>query len=170
MSKKVAVLVETDFHDLEFWYPYLRLVEEGLNPVIVAPEAPREYIGKYGTHIESQCVPSSLTTDDLSGVVIPGGWAPDKLRVFPEMVKLVREIYDGKGIVAGICHAGSLLVSAGIINGKRVTSYKSIKDDMTAAGAEWVDEPVVTCGNLITSRCPADLPFFAKALVTELMK
>lgn len=170
MSTNVAILVEKDFHDLEFWYPYLRLMEEGIDAYVVAPVAPRSYTGKYGTRIEANYTPSSLEADKVSAIVIPGGWAPDRLRISPEIVDLVRYIYENGGIVAGICHAGSLLVSAGILRGRKVTSYPSIKDDMVLAGAEWIDEPVVVCERVITSRRPTDLPFFAKALLEELKK
>lgn len=170
MSSNVAILVEKEFHDLEFWYPYLRLTEEGIDPVVVAPVAPRSYTGKYGTHIEANYTPSSLETPKVSAIVIPGGWAPDRLRISTEIVGFVKEVYENGGIVAGICHAGSLLVSAGILKGKRVTSYQSVKDDMILAGADWVDEPVVVCERIITSRKPTDLPYFAKALLEELKK
>ncbi len=170
MSTNIAVLVEKDFHDLEFWYPYLRLVEEGLDPVVVAPVAPRAYVGKYGTQIEANYTPASLEMDNISGVVIPGGWAPDRLRISPEIVQFVRDVYNKGGVIAGICHAGSLLVSAGIIKGKQVTSYSSIRDDMVIAGAEWLDEEVVVCDRIVTSRRPTDLPFFMKALLKEIRK
>jgi protease I len=170
MSSNVAILVEKDFHDLEFWYPYMRLMEEGIDPVVVAPVAPRSYTGKYGTHIEANYTPSSLEIEKVSAIVIPGGWAPDRLRISTEIVGFVKEVYENGGIVAGICHAGSLLVSAGILKEKRVTSYHSVKDDMILAGAEWVDESVVICERIITSRRPTDLPFFAKALLEELKK
>lgn len=170
MSSNVAILVEKEFHDLEFWYPYLRLTEEGIDPVVVAPVAPRSYTGKYGTHIEANYTPSSLETTKVSAIVIPGGWAPDRLRISTEIVGFVKEVYENGGIVAGICHAGSLLVSAGILKGKRVTSYQSVKDDMILAGSDWVDEPVVVCERIITSRKPTDLPYFSKALLEELKK
>jgi len=168
MRNQIALLVEDNFHDLEFWYPCYRLMEADYRPMVVAPVAPRGYTGKYGTHIEATYSPSSLSEEEVLAVVIPGGMAPDKLRLSHDMVAFVRHVYEGGGLVAAICHAGSLLVSAGILKGKRVTSYPSIKDDMTLAGAEWVDEPVVVSQRIITSRRPADLPFFAKAILKEL--
>lgn len=170
MPTVIAVLVEKDFHDMEFWYPYLRLIEEGMETVVVAPVAPMLYTGKYGTHIEANYTPASLEMENISGVIIPGGWAPDKLRASPEIVQFIRDIYEKGGFIAGICHAGSLLVSAGIIRDKRVTSCKSIMDDMILAGAEWLDEKVVVCERIITSRRPADLPFFMKTLLQEMRK
>jgi len=168
LTDQIAILVENDFHDLEFWYPYYRLLEADYRPLVVAPLAPRAYSGKYGTHIEATYSPSSLSREEVMAVVIPGGMAPDKLRLSPDMVSLVKDVYAGGGLIAAICHAGSLLVSAGILKGKRVTSYPSIRDDMVLAGAQWVDEPVVVSQRIITSRRPGDLPYFAKAILKEL--
>ena len=167
MGRQVAILVESDFNDLEYWYPYYRLVEEGYAPLVVAPVAPRQYQGKSGTFADAAYTPRSIDFD-LSAVVIPGGWAPDRIRMSQEMVALVQRVYASGGVVASICHGGSVLVSAGILKGLKATSYASVRDDMILAGAEWVDEPVVVCGRLITSRKPADLPLFAKALLHAL--
>lgn len=168
--KKVAVLVEDTVHDLEFWYPYYRLVEEGYLPVIVGPETGRSYVGKMGSSIKAESSPSEISAKDFAGVVVPGGWAPDKLRVHQGIVDFVRDVHAKGGVVAAICHGGSVLVSARILEGARATSYKSIKDDMMLAGADWVDEAVVISGKIVTSRTPADLPQFGKALVETLAK
>jgi protease I len=168
MQKYSAILVENDFHDIEFWYPYNRMQEAGFEPIVVAPAAPKMYRGKYGTSIEATYDAGSLQGQLPAAVVIPGGWAPDKLRMSGDIVQLVRHVFENGGIVAGICHAGSLLVSAGIVSNLRVTSYPSIKDDMIAAGAEWVDAPVVNSKGLITSRRPSDLPFFMKEVIRGL--
>lgn len=168
MQKYSAILVENDFHDIEFWYPYFRMQEAGFEPIVVAPAAPKMYRGKYGTSIEATYDAGSLQGQLPAAVVIPGGWAPDKLRMSGDIVQLVRHVFENGGIVAGICHAGSLLVSAGIVSNLRVTSYPSIKDDMIAAGAEWVDAPVVNSKGLITSRRPSDLPFFMKEVIRGL--
>ncbi|MBP6332833.1 MAG: type 1 glutamine amidotransferase [Aminivibrio sp.] len=168
MSKKVAVLVEENVHDLEFWYPFYRLAEAGFEPVAVGPAAGKVYTGKLGTSIESAACPADLSPSDVVGVVVPGGWAPDRLRTHKSIVDFVREVSASGGIVAAICHGGSVLVSAGILKGKKATSYKSIRDDMVLAGAEWVDEPVVVSGKLVTSRTPSDLPAFGRALVEAL--
>ena len=167
MDRQVAILVESDFNDLEYWYPYYRLVEEGYSPLVVAPVAPKQYTGKSGTVADAAYTPRSVDFD-LAAVVIPGGWAPDRLRMSQEIVTLVRRVYASGGIVASICHGGSVLVSAGILNGVKATSYASVRDDMVLAGADWGDEPVVVCGRLITSRKPADLPMFMKALLNAL--
>ncbi|HOG14171.1 MAG TPA: type 1 glutamine amidotransferase domain-containing protein [Synergistales bacterium] len=166
MAERIAVLVENDFHDIEFWYPFYRLQEAGYEPIIVAPAAPKVYRGKYGTTVEAPYDAGSVAAQSPAGVVIPGGWAPDRLRMSAEIVGLVRGTYESGGFVAGICHAGSLLVSCGILAGKRVTSYPSLRDDMILAGAEWVDAEVVVSDRIITSRRPSDLPAF----MAEVMK
>jgi protease I len=170
LSEHITILVENDFHDIEFWYPYYRLQEAGFEPLIVAPTAPKMYRGKFGTFTEATYDAGSLQGKPLLGVVIPGGWAPDKLRMSSDIVQLVRQVFENGGVVAGICHAGSLLVSAGIVSGMRVTSYPSIKDDLIAAGAEWIDAPVVKSGRIITSRRPSDLPFFMKEVIHALSR
>ncbi|HQQ10765.1 MAG TPA: type 1 glutamine amidotransferase domain-containing protein [Synergistales bacterium] len=165
MSERIAVLVENDFHDIEFWYPYYRLQESGHEPIIVAPAAPKVYRGKYGTTVEAPYDAGSIAGKSLAGVIIPGGWAPDRLRMSTEIVGLVKRTYESGGFVAGICHAGSLLVSCGILGGKTVTSYPSLKDDMVLAGAEWVDTDVVVSDRIITSRRPSDLPAFMAEVI-----
>jgi protease I len=109
-----------------------------------------------------------VSAEDFDGVVIPGGYAPDHLRRYPQMVQLVKDLFDGGKVVAAICHAGWLLASAKILPGRTVTSFFAIKDDMIHAGAHWVDEEVVTDGNLITSRTPDDLPAFMRAVIAAL--
>jgi len=170
MPNKVAILVENDFHDVEFWYPYYRMQEAGYESLVVAPAAPKIYRGKYGTTVEATYDAESLEGRSLRGVVIPGGWAPDKLRLSSGIVKLVSRVYENGGVVAGICHAGSLLVSCGIVSGKKVTSYPSLKDDLSLAGAEWVDRAVVNSERLITSRRPSDLPRFTAEILETLAK
>lgn len=168
MSKKVAILVEENVHDLEFWYPYYRIAEAGFTPVAVGPQTGKVYTGKLGTTIEAAASPADLSSADVIGVVVPGGWAPDRLRTHKAIVDFVREVNNRGGVVGAICHGGSVLVSAGIMKGVKATSYVSIKDDLILAGAEWVDEAVVISGKLVTSRTPSDLPAFGKALVKAL--
>lgn len=168
MAKKVAILVEDSVDDREFWYPFYRIQEAGYIPVVVGPKGGKKYSGKYGTVIESDAAPGDLSPKDLAGVIIPGGWAPDRLRTSEEVLDFLREANAAGCIIAAICHAGSLLVSAGLVRGAKLTSYKSIKDDLVAAGAEWVDEPVVRWENLVTSRCPDDLPIFGKTILEAL--
>lgn len=169
-GKRVAILVEADYQDLEVWYPYLRLREEGAEVVIVGSGSSTEYTGKYGYPINVDMVADQVDSGDLDAIIIPGGWAPDRLRQYNSVITLVKAMArDGK-VVASICHGGSVLVSAGIAKGKRLTSFRAIKDDLVSAGADFVDEEVVRDGNLITSRKPDDLPAFCRAIIEALVK
>lgn len=167
-EKRVAVLVEREYEDQELWYPYLRLLEAGCNVSVVGPEANTEYLSKHGYPITSSICRVDANKVDWDAVIIPGGWAPDRLRRYPEMVELVRKTNQRGGVVAAICHGPSLLVSADIVRGKKVTSFDAIKDDLIHAGANWGDAEVVVDGNLITSRTPADLVPFMKAVLAGL--
>ncbi len=167
-GKKVVVLVETGYQDLEVWYPLLRLREEGAEVVAVGSGSSENYTGKYGYPIEADAAAAEVNADEIDAIVIPGGWAPDYLRRYPAVVEFVREAFEKGKVIASICHGGSLLVSAGIAKGKRLTSFMAIKDDLVASGADYVDEEVVRDGNLITSRKPEDLPAFCKAIIAAL--
>lgn len=166
--KRVAILVEQDYQDQEVWYPYFRLTEEGAEISIVAPKARQVYAGKHGYPITSTLSSSAALKKRFDAVVIPGGWAPDFLRRDPRMVKLVKKIHDSGGIIAAICHGGWMLVSADILRERTATSFFAIKDDMVAAGANWVDRETVKDGNLITARKPDDLPRFVRTLIDTL--
>lgn len=163
-AKRIAILVEKDYQDMEVWYPYLRLLEAGHEPVPIGV-GQLDYKGKYGYPITCLKTIDIVKASSFDGVIVPGGWAPDFLRLSPEVLKFVREI-DSKGkLVAAICHAGWVLVSADILKGRTATSYKAIKDDVVNAGAKWKDAEVVVDKNLITSRTPWDLPAFMKAIL-----
>jgi len=168
MSKKVAILVADLYQDLEVWYPLLRLREAGIETVIVGPEKGKMYKGKYGYPIESDMSAKEVKADTFDGVIIPGGYAPDILRRYPEMVSLVKEAYEQNKIVAAICHGGWLLCSAKILKNKTVTGFFAIKDDLEHAGARFIDTEVVVDGNLITSRKPEDLPMFVLEIIRAL--
>ncbi len=167
-GKKVFILVERDYQDLEVWYPLLRLREEGVEVVTVGSGWSKEFRGKYGYPIEVAAAAEEVNVDDFDAVIIPGGWAPDYLRRYSAVVELVRQAYEKGKVIASICHGGSLLVSAGIVKGKRLTSFMAIKEDLVAAGADYVDAEVVRDGNLITSRKPEDLPAFCKEIIAAL--
>lgn len=167
---KVICLVHNEFEDLELWYPVLRLREEGVE-VRLAGEGPGvTYIGKYGVPAASELGFDQVDCDEYDGLLVPGGWAPDKLRRYPEVLELVRKMNDSGKPIGQICHAGWVLISAGILKGKRVTSTPGIRDDMVNAGGLWIDEPVVVDGNIVSSRKPQDLPFYMKAYVKLLDK
>ena len=169
MSKiRVAVLIEDYYQDLEVWYPILRLREEGFEVVTVEPNGRKEYKGKNGYPIEVDKSIHEVRAADFDGVVIPGGWAPDKLRLSEKILDFVKTLFDRGKVVASICHGGWVLASAGICKGKTLTSYIAIKDDLVHAGGNFVDREVVRDGNLITSRKPDDLPAFMKEMIKAL--
>jgi protease I len=167
-DKKIVILVETLYNDLEFWYPYYRLKEEGAVVCVVGPKAGAEYKGKSGIIARADKGMDEINTADYDGVIIPGGYAPDHMRRHPAMVSLVKDFHKAGKIVAAICHAGWMLASAGILEGKTVTAFFAIKDDLVHAGAHFVDEEVVVDGNLVTSRKPEDLPTFMKVIIGKL--
>ena len=168
MSKgKIAILVENDYQDQEVWVPLYRLREEGYETVTIGPAA-TTYHSKHGYPIQAQIAAADARAGDFLGVVIPGGWAPDRLRQHGAILKLVRELHEKRRVVASICHGGWVLASAGIAQGKRLTSYIAIKDDLVHAGADWTDQEVVRDGMLITSRKPDDLPAFCREIVKAL--
>ena len=166
-GKRVIILVEKIFNDQEFWYPYYRLKEAGADVVVVGSSI-QAYTGKAGTQVRSDASAEAISATDFDGVVIPGGYAPDHMRRNPEMVKLVTDLFETGKVVAAICHAGWMLASAEILEGRTVTSFSSIKDDLVHAGANYVDQEVVVDGKLITSRTPDDLPAFMRAIVEAL--
>jgi protease I len=167
-GKKVLIPIEDMYNDLEFWYPYYRLKEAGAEVVVVGSGRKATFDGKAGTDKTADVNADDLNAADYDGVVIPGGYAPDLMRRYPAMVQMVRDLYQDGKIVASICHAGWMLASAKILEGRTVTSFFAIKDDLIHAGANWVDEEVVVDGNLITSRKPDDLPAFMRAVITAL--
>ena len=167
-GKKILILVEKMYNDREFWYPYYRLQEAGAEVLVVAPQADVTYTGAAGIAVTSEAAVREIDPADYDGLVIPGGYAPDHMRRDPAMVDLVRQMAaDGK-VVAAICHAGWMLVSADVLKGKTATAFFAIRDDIVNAGAEWVDQEVVVDGNLVTSRTPDDLPAFLKAIIAAL--
>lgn len=166
-SDRIALLVEDQFEDIELFYPYYRLIEAGVTVDCLGTGAER-YQGKKGMTARQDRSVDKADPADYDAVVIPGGYAPDRMRRHPAMVEFVRAMNDRGRPVAFICHAGWLAISADILRGRRATSFPSIRDDMVNAGAKWVDEPVVRDGNLISSRVPDDLPVFMQALLKAL--
>jgi len=164
-NKKVAILAEDRYEELELWYPLLRLKEAGLMTVVIGTGRASVFTGKYGYPIKPDITISQAKPTDFNAVVIPGGYAPDFLRRSSEVLDFVRKVWEGGGVVAGICHAGWVLISAGIVKGKKVTGFFSIKDDLINAGAEYRDAPVVVDGRLVTSRGPQDLPYFVREII-----
>lgn len=163
--KTVAMLVEQDYQDLEVWYPVLRLREAGHKVLLVGTGTSDIYKGKFGYPAKADTTADKLRAQDLDGVIVPGGWAPDFLRRHKSVTDLVRDCHAQGKVVGAICHAGWVLVSAGILKGKTVTCFSAIKDDVEAAGATWVDREVQVTGKLVTARKPDDLPAFCREIL-----
>lgn len=167
-NKKVIALVSADFEDLELWYPVLRLQEEGAEVHLVGEKAKETYIGKYGVPATSDYAFEEIRSEEYDAILVPGGWAPDKLRRFPEVLQMVQDMHEKEKPIGQICHAGWVLISAKVLEGRNVTSTPGIKDDMENAGAIWHDEAVVVDGHFISSRRPPDLPPYVKAFADVL--
>jgi protease I len=157
------------YEDLELWYPKIRLDEAGAKTVIAGLTMDQVY-GKHGYPCTPDVTVDDLNAGDFDGLVIPGGFAPDKLRRSAKVLSLTRDIFEAGKLVAFICHAGWVPISARIVTGKRGTSVNAIKDDLVNAGMLWEDRSVVVDGNMITSRNPGDLPDFMRAVVEWLEK
>ena len=166
-GKRIAILTENLYEEMELWYPYFRMKEEGADVVRVAPEQ-KEYEGKHGYPVKADSAIDAVNVDAFDAVIIPGGFAPDYMRRNEKMVAFVKDMFAAGKIVASICHGGWMLASAEIIQGKTVTSYFAIKDDIVHAGANYRDQEVVQDGNIITSRKPDDLPAFCKTIIAAL--
>ncbi|MEA2641559.1 MAG: protease [Chloroflexota bacterium] len=165
---RVAVLAEAQYEDLELWYPYLRLQEAGAEVFVVGSGSADQYNSKHGVPIMVDAEADTVNAEQFDAIVIPGGWAPDYMRRHPAVLNFVRDAADTGRVVAAICHAGSVLVSARVLRGRTVTCFHAIKDDVINAGARYVDQDVVRDGNFITSRQPTDLPAFCRTLVATL--
>jgi protease I len=158
------ILVGPEYEDLEIWYPKLRVEEAGYDTLLAGIGEP-SYRGKHGYPCPVDSHIKDVKSSSIIGVLAPGGWAPDKIRRDKDALRVVREAHEAGKVVATICHGPWILISAGIVKGKRMTSTVGIRDDLVNAGAQWTDEPVVVDGNIISSRVPRDLPQFGKALV-----
>jgi len=166
-GKKIATLVAQDVEDLEYYVPLMRLQEEGAHVLTAALDL-KPLHGKNGLEIKPDTTIESLNADELFALIIPGGWAPDKLRRHSVVTDLVRKM-DSQGKTIGIiCHGGLIAISAGIMEGRRATGSLGIKDDIVNAGGIWVDEAAFQEGNLVWGRVVADIPDFCRELVEAL--
>ncbi len=166
--KTILILVHELYEELELWYPKIRLEEAGFKTVIAGAEAKHIYPGKHGYPCTSEITYDQVSSNTYSALVIPGGFAPDKMRRYPKVLSLVQEMDRAKKPIAFICHAGWVPISAKILKNRHVTGFHSIKDDLENAGARYSDTSVVVDANLISSRTPDDLPDFCKALLVAL--
>ena len=162
---RYLLFVDDDYEDLELWYPKLRLIEAGMHVTVAGPAMEQTYRGKHGYPCMSDAAILDMESSDFDGVVIPGGFMPDKLRRDPYVLQLVKEFAESEKLVAAICHGGWIPISAGVYRGVRVTGSRGIKDDLVNAGAIWEDAPVVVDRHFISSRKPDDLPDFCRAIL-----
>lgn len=167
-DKKVLTVVDHEYNDLELWYPIFRLQEEGATVHIAGPEANTVYNGQSGIPATTDYAYTDINADDYDGILVPGGWAPDKIRRYEEVLDIIRAMDKDEKPIGQICHAGWVLASADVVKGKKVTSTPAIKDDMKNAGATWVDEETVVDGHIISSRRPTDMPTYVKAYADKL--
>jgi protease I len=164
-GKRIAVLVEQQYQEMEVWYPVYRLREAGARVTLVGPKAGETYPSKLGYPAKSDKGASDVSADDFDAVVIPGGFAPDFIRRSESMIRLVSNLAEQGKIVAAICHGPWVLCSTQALKGKKATCFFAIKDDVANAGAKYVDQDVVRDGNIITSRKPDDLPAFLTTII-----
>jgi protease I len=168
-GKRIAILAEQDFEDVELMEPLKAMKEAGAQIFIVGSGSQTSYQGKRGkVTIKVDIDADKVRADDFDAIIIPGGYAPDKMRLHQPMIDLVRKAHDLGRVIAAVCHGPQLLISAGIVSGRRLTSWPSVAIDLKNAGAIWVDEPLVKDGNIITSRRPSDLPVFNRAIIQAL--
>ncbi len=165
---KIAYLVGPEFEDLEFWVPVMRLREEGALVTIIGLASGETYHGKGGLSARADLGSAEAQASAYAAVIVPGGWAPDKLRRVAGVTRLVREVYQAGHIVGMICHAGLVGISAGIVHGHQATGSEGIKDDLINAGAQWLDVPALRSGNIIWGRVVADIPDFCRLLIASL--
>ena len=165
-GKRIALLVDNYYQEMEIWYPLYRLREEGAEVVTVGAEAGKTYTSKLGYPVVCDRSYDVVSADEFDGVIVPGGYAPDFIRRHPKANQLVHDLNAQGKLVAAICHGPWVLCSAGgMLKGRRATSFFAIKDDVVNAGARWEDAEVVVDGNLVTSRKPDDLPAFCRAAI-----
>lgn len=162
---KVIQLVSDDFEDLELWYPVYRLREEGITVDLVGEKKNHEYIGKYGVPCKTDYSFDEINVEDYDGILVPGGWSPDKLRRYDVVLDMVKYFSEKQLPIGQICHAGWVLISADILKGYKTTSTPGIKHDMINAGSEWVDTGAIRDRNLISGQRPVNLPEYGKMLV-----
>lgn len=167
-GKKIAILAENLYQELEVWYPLLRFKEEGAAVVVVGSGSAKEHTSKLGYPVTVDKSADAVKAVDFDAIIIPGGYAPDIMRRYPAMVRLVKDMAVQGKVVAAICHGGWMLASAEVVQGKTVTAFFAIKDDLVHAGANFIDAEVAVDGNLITSRKPEDLPAFCRAVIKAL--
>ena len=169
-GQRLLIFVDDIYEDLELWYPKLRMIEAGAHVTVAGLEAGRSYAGKHGYPCVSDAAIRDMDAGDFQGLIVPGGFSPDKLRRDPKVKELTRELAEAGKLVAAICHGGWIPISAGVYKGVKVTGSPGIKDDLVNAGAIWVDAPVVVDRHFVSSRKPDDLPDFCEGILAVLTR
>ncbi len=167
-GKRVLILIGDDYEDLELMYPKYRFIEAGIGVTVAGPEANKMYYGKNGYPCKSDIDIAEMEASDFHGIILPGGWMPDKLRRDPKVLELVRGFNKQKKLIGAICHGGWIAISAGVYKGVKVTGSPGIKDDLVNSGGVYSDASVVVDGHHVSSRKPDDLPDFMKACLKVL--
>jgi protease I len=170
LHQRILMFTGEIYEDLELWYPKYRLQEAGADVVVAGEKAHHTYAGKHSYPNKSDASYHDVQSADFQGLVVPGGFMPDKLRRDPVVLRLVREFAEAGKLVAAICHGGWIPISAGVYRGVRVTGSPGIKDDLINAGALWEDAPVVIDRHFVSSRKPDDLPEFCRGMLRVLVK
>lgn len=168
IQHRILMFVGDTYEDLELWYPRLRLVEAGATVVMAGPQAQHTYLAKHSYPCKSDVAIADVNPDEFAGVVIPGGFMPDRLRRDPAVLDIVRNLHARGKLIAAVCHGGWIPISAGVYRGVRVTGSLGIKDDLINAGAIWEDQPVVIDRHFVSSRMPDDLPDFCRGILQVL--
>ncbi len=167
-DRRIAIMLDEQYQELEVWYPYYRFIEEGIKVDLVAPEAGVVYSSKLGYPCVSTVAANETLGSDYDAVVVPGGWCPDFMRRSEQMIRFIQQCVDAKIILAAICHGPWMLCCTDALKDRRATSFFAIRHDVMNAGAHWVDEQCVVDGNVITARKPDDMPAFCKAILAAL--
>lgn len=167
-GKKIAIMLDEQYQEMEVWYPYYRFMEAGATVDLVGPDADKTYKSKLGYPCQSTCSAGSVVAKMYDAVIVPGGWCPDFMRRDERMVHFIQDCAKEGIILAAICHGGWMLCCTDALRGKKATSFMAIRHDMMNAGADWIDEECVIDGNLITARKPDDLPAFCTAIAQQL--
>lgn len=169
-GKKIAIVLDEQYQELEVWYPYYRFIEAGANVELIASQAGKTYLSKLGYPCVSTNSVDTVRGGEFDAVIIPGGWAPDFMRRDERMIRFIQQCVSAEIVLAAICHGGWMLCCTDVLRGRCATSFVAIKHDMINAGANWVDEQCVVDGNVITARQPDDLPAFCKAVIEAIAK
>lgn len=167
-GQKILLFVADEYEDLELQYPKIRMKEAGAEVVVAGVKEKETYKGKHGYPCKSDLSFDKVKVSDYAGLIIPGGYAPDKLRTVPKVLEIVQKFDKAKKMIAFICHAGWIPISANVIKGVKATSYAAIKDDMVNAGVKWVNQALVQDRHFISSRSPDDLPQFCEGIINYL--